>query len=70
MELSIDEQRLLAEFRRLTPLGRDELLACAASLLRKSAAVELREGDRATNQCRLKSVEPRPEAEKTPIFTE
>ena len=32
-ELTIDEQRLIVEFRRLTPAGKDKLLAAAAELV-------------------------------------
>ncbi|GFE62318.1 hypothetical protein [Geobacter sp. AOG2] len=68
MDLTLDEQRLVAEYRRLTPAGRDELLACAATLVRQTNAEK--DGGTATDQCRLKSTEPHPEAEKTPFFTE
>jgi len=68
MGITLDEQRLLAEYRRLTPAGRDELLAYAATLVRR-AGVKAGNGA-ATDQCRLKSAEPHPEAEKTPVFTE
>jgi len=68
MDLTLDEQRLLAEYRRLTPAARDELLAYAATLMRRAGG-EAGTGA-ATDQCRLKSAEPHPEAEKTPVFTE
>jgi len=70
MDLSLDEQRLIAEFRRLTPSGRDELLAAAASLVRRSGAEDLVESGSASNQCQLKLRASLPESEKTPIFTE
>jgi hypothetical protein len=70
MDLTIDEHRLIADFRKLTPLGRDELLAAAASIVRRAGAEELVETGSASNQCRLKTRETLPEAEKTPIFTE
>lgn len=70
MDLSLDEQRLIAEFRRLTPTCRDELLACAASLLRRAGSDEAGETETASNQCRLKVHEERAETEKTPISTE
>jgi len=70
MDLSIDEQRLIAEFRKLTPSGRDELLAAAASLVRRAGAEDLVESGAASNQCHLKTREVLPEAEKSPIFTE
>jgi hypothetical protein len=64
MDLTPDEQHLIAEFRKLTPAGKDELLALAASLASRA------EADGTSNQCRLKGTEARPEAKKTPIFTE
>lgn len=70
MDLTCDEQRLIAEFRKLTPAGKDELLAAAASLVRKAGAEDLVESGTASDQCHLKSRETLPEAEKTPIFTE
>jgi hypothetical protein len=70
MDLTIDEQRLIAGFRKLTPSGRDELLAFAASLTCRSNVEEPSKGETATNQCKLKNREPHPEAEKTPYFTE
>jgi hypothetical protein len=68
MDLTLDEQRLIAEYRRLTPAGRDDLLAYAATLVRQAGGDK--DNDAATDQCPLKSAEPHPEAEKTPIFTE
>ena len=68
MDLTLDEQRLIAEYRRLTPAGRDDLLAHASTLVRLAGGEK--ENDIATDQCRLKSVEERPEAVKTPVFTE
>ena len=70
MELTPEEQCLIAEFRKLSPAGRDELLACAVSLLRRAGSEPDIEPDAAPNQCRLKDVEQRPEREKTPFFTE
>ena len=68
MDLTLDEQRLIAEYRRLAPAGRDDLLAYASTLLRQANGGK--DSDTATDQCRLKNAEPHPEAEKTPIFTE
>jgi hypothetical protein len=68
MDLTLDEQRLIAEYRRLTPAGRDDLLAYASTLVRQAG--DEKEDNAATGQCRLKSTEPHPEADKTPIFTE
>jgi hypothetical protein len=70
MDLTHDEQRLIDQFRKLPPSSRDELLALAASLLRRPGAEAVLEAESAPNQCRLKDAKPRPEAEKTPISTE
>ncbi|NVN90012.1 MAG: hypothetical protein HXX11_05345 [Desulfuromonadales bacterium] len=70
MDLSVDEQRLIAEFRKLTPSGKDELLAAAASLLRGVGGESCGEDGSVSNQCKVKTRESLPEAEKTPIFTE
>ena len=68
MDLTLDEQRLIAEYRRLTPAGRDGLLAYASTLVRQAGGEK--ENDTVTDQCRLKNAEPHPEAENTPISTE
>jgi len=69
MDLTLDEQRLITDFRKLTPSGRDELLAYASSLVRR-AGTKAQESASPANQCTLKSQEKHPEAQKTPIFTE
>ena len=70
MDLSHDEQRLIEEFRKLPPSFRDELLAHAASLMHRTGDEARHESESPRNQCRLKGAEPRPEADKNPIFTE
>jgi hypothetical protein len=70
MDLSIDEQRLIAEFRKLAPSGRDELLAAAAALVRRAGSEGSDGEGSVSNQCKVKTRETLPEAEKTPIFTE
>lgn len=70
MDLTLDEQRLIAEFRKLTPSGRDELLAAAASLLSRIGASETPGADAASNQCPVTPQKPSTGIEKTPIFTE
>jgi len=70
MELSIDEQRLIAEFRKLTPAAKDELLAAAALLVRGDGGERSDENGNVSNQCKIKKRESLPESEKTPIFTE
>lgn len=67
MSLTHEEQRLIDEFKKLTPSCKDELLAFACSLASRCGADAAGES---SDQCRLKSAETRPEAEKTPIFTE
>ena len=70
MDLTLDEQKLLADFRRLTPVGKKELLEYAVFLARK-AGTAAAEPDAASNQCRLEpSHDARPESAKEPIFTE
>ncbi len=71
MDLKLDEQLLVAEFRRLGPEGRKELLDYAACLARKQQS-DVPEGTgHAGNQCSLDArPEERPEAAKEPIFTE
>lgn len=71
MDLRIDEQLLLADFRRLDPAGKKELSDYAAFLVKKSrASLSAGEGQ-PENRCRLADQpEGRPEAAKEPIFTE
>jgi hypothetical protein len=71
MDLTLDEHKLLADFRHLSPEGKKELLDYAAFLVRKCQAGEPATAATAANQCRLdKQDEARPEAAKEPIFTE
>lgn len=71
MDLKLDEQLLIAEFRRLDQGGRKELLDYAAILVKKSRAGRSEEEAVPANQCRLgEQPEERPEATKEPIFTE
>ncbi|HEY3308293.1 MAG TPA: hypothetical protein VGJ93_07535 [Desulfuromonadaceae bacterium] len=69
MDLTLDEQRLLAEFKKLNPAGKEELLAYAASLARKTG-VENNSNQSSATQCKIKKSEEHPEAEKSPFFTE
>ena len=70
MDLTLDEQHLIANFRKLTPSGKDEMLAYADSLVRR-AGIEAQEGTTPpANQCSIKNREEHPEAQKVPIFTE
>lgn len=70
MDLTPEEQGLLSKFRKLPPADKDDLLAYAGSLLARAVSGTPSETDSAPSQCRLKEVEQRPEAKKTPIFTE
>jgi len=70
MDLTLDEQKLLADFRRLTPVGKHELREYAVSLARKAGAATA-DHDTTANQCRLEPAhDSRPESAKEPIFTE
>lgn len=71
MELKLDEQKLLAEFRRLNPEGKTELLDYAVFLVKKYHEMPPEEHSSPDNQCPVqKQEEERPEAVKEPIFTE
>ena len=70
MNLSLDEQKLLADFRRLSPVGKQELLEFAVFLTHKNVAASAAL-DTTVTQCRLEPAhEARPESAKEPIFTE
>ena len=71
MDLKLDEQKLLAEYRRLTPEGKTELQDYAVFLIKKYQELSTEEVSSAENQCPVrKKGEERPEAAKEPIFTE
>ncbi len=71
MEVILDEQLLVANFRGLDPAGKKELLDYAAFLLKKSRSRGAEAETAPDNQCRLdEQKEERPEAVKEPIFTE
>ncbi|HTG81734.1 MAG TPA: hypothetical protein VL949_07295 [Geobacteraceae bacterium] len=71
MELKLDEQLLLADFRRLSPEGKKELLDYAAFLVKKFRPRTAEEQPTPGNQCRLDDQhEERPETAKEPLFTE
>ena len=70
MDLTLDEHKLLADFHRLSPEGKKELLDYAAFLVAKYQGGEPA-AERGGNQCSIdKRGECRPEAAKEPIFTE
>ncbi|KAF0221389.1 MAG: hypothetical protein FD174_527 [Geobacteraceae bacterium] len=71
MDLKLDEQKLVADFRLLPEEGQKELLDLASSLRKKYQECATEEPIRTENQCSLdKGPEKRPEAAKEPIFTE
>ena len=71
MDLKLDEQLLVTNFRRLDPGGKKELLDYAAFLVKKCRSESADETVHAENQCSLETkAEERPEAAKEPIFTE
>jgi hypothetical protein len=71
MELNLDDQKLLADFHRLSAEGQKELLDYGTFLVKKYAGCSTPSTDRPANQCAMgKKVEERPEAVKEPIFTE
>jgi hypothetical protein len=71
MDLKLDEQLLVAEFRRLDPGGKKELLDYAALLVKECRTGAVEETAHAENQCSLATKEDeRPEAVKEPFFTE
>ena len=70
MTLQMDEQKLLADFRNLTPDAQKELLDYVSFLTRKQRSSQEPERNDAGGQCPLKQPEKRPETAKEPIFTE
>jgi hypothetical protein len=71
MDLKLDEQKLLAEYRRLNSEGKKELQDYAAFLIKKYQELPHEEVPSVENQCPLRKQEDeRPEAAKEPIFTE
>jgi hypothetical protein len=65
MELTLEEQQLIADFRRLDVESRRALVAQARQLRR---SVDEQEAE--PTQCSLKKTETRPETSREPIFTE
>jgi len=71
MDLKLDEQKLLVDFRRLNPEGKAELLNYAAFLMKKFQEPAPEEISTPDNQCPVRKQEKkRPEVAKEPIFTE
>lgn len=71
MDLTLDEHRLIAEFRRLNPAGKQEVFE-VVTLLQKRQGEDTAAGDApiSRNSCALDRKEERPEAAKEPLFTE
>ena len=70
MDLTLDEQKLLADFRRLSPVGKQEMLEYALFLTRKNVAASA-QLETSSTQCLLEPAHDlRPESAKEPIFTE
>lgn len=70
MELSLDEQRMIAEFRRLNQEGQRELLDFASLLQKGKGKAASGDDSSPRNSCALDRKEGRPETAKEPIFTE
>jgi len=70
MDLTLDEHRLIAEFRRLSPAGKQEVFD-VMTLLQKRQGGDSAVGDAPSqNSCALNRKEERPEAAKEPLVTE
>ncbi|GLI38072.1 hypothetical protein KI811_09175 [Geobacter hydrogenophilus] len=71
MDLTLDEHRLVSEFRRLNPAGKQEILDFASLLLkRQDEGATAGEPSATRNSCTLDRKEERPETTKEPLFTE
>jgi len=70
MELSIEEQTLIANFRALDEAGQKEVLRHASQQSKAEAAVSAASLLFPSGQCRLERGEERPETAAEPIFTE
>ncbi|MBI1921444.1 MAG: hypothetical protein HYS23_10250 [Geobacter sp.] len=70
MDLKLDEQNLLADFRRLPSAAQQEVLDYVAFIRKKHEGGGAEEESPASDRCSIKSPEERPEAAKEPLFTE
>ncbi|HBG04946.1 MAG: hypothetical protein A2075_14830 [Geobacteraceae bacterium GWC2_58_44] len=70
MELSIEEQTLVATFRALDEFGKKEMLRHASQQQKMEAAASVNGFAVPSGQCRLERGEERPETAAEPIFTE
>jgi len=70
MELNLDEQNLLANFRRLSAAAQQEVLDYVIFLKKKHEEGDNETEAPASDRCAVKSPEERPETVKEPLFTE
>lgn len=70
MDLNLEEQKLLADFRKLDSDCREELVKHASQLVKKSLLRAADDSVQAENQCGLPRREQRPETDKEEIITE
>lgn len=70
MDLKLEEQTLIADFRRLPAAGQHEVLDYVAFLRKKHEEGGAVEEPPASDRCTIKTPEERPEAAKEPLFTE
>ncbi len=70
MDLNLEEQKLLADFRQLDSASREELVKHAAQLVKKSLLLSTDESAPSENQCGLPRQEQKPGTDKEQIFTE
>jgi len=70
MDLSLDEHRLILEFRRLCPAAQQELLDYASLLQKRQGEAPAPDTSATPTSCTLDRKETRPEAAREPLFTE
>ncbi len=71
MDLTLDEHRLIAEFRRLSPAGKQEVFDVMTLLQKRQGGDSAADDAPASqNSCALNRKEERPEAAKEPLVTE
>ena len=70
MDLNLEEQKLLADFRQLDSASKEELVKHAAQLVKKSRLLSTDEPAPSENQCDLPRKEQKPGTDKEQIFTE
>jgi len=70
MELNLDEQNLIGNFRRLNESGKKELLRVAAAMCQAAKAAAAEEPEGSGGSCKITREEQRPETAAEPICTE